>query len=722
FTGQGSISVGSPIAGRNLAEIEPLIGFFANTLVLRTDLGGNPGFETLLARVRDIALGAYAHQDLPFELLVEELRPERSLSYSPLFQVMLSFQKQEPGASELPGLSLKAVDFETGVVKLDLELAAVERAEGALLSLELNTSLFDTATGTRLLESLLLVLQTAAGDPERPIREIPLLAPGQQQQLLREWNDTEVSRPGDACLHELFDRQVASSPEAVAVVFEEKSLTYVQLDAWAGRLAGELCRSGVVSETLVGVCLERSLEMVVSLLAVLKAGAAYVPIDPSYPRERLASMLADSRVSLLLTTERLAPELPLPETGGSAVLCLDSLKTSGPVRRLEPEVSPESLAYVIFTSGSTGRPKGVMNSHRGIVNRLLWMQETYGLGPEDRVLQKTPFSFDVSVWEFFWPLLAGARLVIARPGGHQDPAYLARLIAAEGITTVHFVPSMLQVFLEEPAAAGCTCLRRVIASGEALPAELRDRFFQRLPAGVELHNLYGPTEAAVDVTCEPCVAGSDGAGVAIGRPVANTRIHVLDREMRPVPVGASGELCIGGVQVARGYLSRPELTAERFVPDSRGEEPGRRLYKTGDLARHLPDGRIEYLGRLDHQVKVRGFRIELGEIEAALNRQPGVRESVVVAREDVPGDVRLVAYVVPAAGASPAPAGLRAAAQESLPAYMVPADFVFLDSLPTTPNGKLDRRALPSPSRGRPDTTAGFVAPRTPVEETLASI
>ncbi|HEY4595936.1 MAG TPA: amino acid adenylation domain-containing protein, partial [Thermoanaerobaculia bacterium] len=406
-----------------------------------------------------------------------------------------------------------------------------------------------------------------------------------------------------------------------------------------------------------------------------------------------------------------------------AVMLLDGTAVpSGPSSRQGDEVSPESLAYVIFTSGSTGRPKGVMNSHRGIVNRLLWMQETYGLGPQDRVLQKTPFSFDVSVWEFFWPLLAGARLVIARPGGHQDPAYLARLIAAEGITTVHFVPSMLQAFLEEPAAAGCTCLRRVIASGEALPAELRDRFFQRLPAGVELHNLYGPTEAAVDVTFEPCAPRRAGAGVAIGRPLANTRIHILDREMRPVPVGVAGELCIGGVQVARGYLSRPELTAERFVPDSRGEEPGRRLYKTGDLARHLPDGRIEYLGRLDHQVKVRGFRIELGEIEAALNRQPGVRESVVVAREDVPGDVRLVAYVVPAAGASPAPAGLRAAAQESLPAYMVPADFVFLDSLPTTPNGKLDRRALPSPSRGRPDTTAGFVAPRTPVEETLASI
>jgi amino acid adenylation domain-containing protein len=722
YTGQRSISVGTPIAGRNQAEIEPLIGFFANTLLLRTDLGGNPTFEALLARVRDAALGAYAHQDLPFEVLVEELQPERSLSYSPLFQVMLSFQNRAPSASEPLGLSLQAVDFDLGVVKFDLELAAVERAEGVLLSLEFNTTLFEPATGTRILEALLLVLRGAAGNPGMPIWDLPLLDPGQRQQLLRDWNDAEVAFPEEAaCLHELIERQATRSPGAVAVMFEGESLTYAELDRRANRRACALRGLGAGPETLVGVCLERSLEMVVSLLAVLKAGGAYVPIDPAYPRERLAHMLADSGVPLLLTTKRLALELPLPETGGPAVLYLDAPDEPEVAGPPQPGAWPGSAAYAIYTSGSTGRPKCVVNSHRGIVNRLLWMQRAYGLGSADRVLQKTPFSFDVSVWEFFWPLLAGARLVMARPEGHQDPAYLADLIAEAGITTVHFVPSMLQVFLEESGAALCTSLRRVIVSGEALPAELRDRFFQRLPGGVELHNLYGPTEAAVDVTFEPCLPGRGEAGVAIGRPVANTRIHLLDREMRPVPVGVGGELHIGGVQLARGYLGRPELTAERFVPDPCGEEPGGRLYKTGDLARHLPDGRIEFLGRLDHQVKVRGFRIELGEIEACLNRQPEVRESVVVAQGEG-ADRRLVAYVVPTRGEEPTASRLREALRDALPEPMVPAVFVILPAFPLSPSGKVDRRALSTPSAELPAPNREPVAPRTPLERQLKEI
>ncbi|HEX9942664.1 MAG TPA: non-ribosomal peptide synthase/polyketide synthase [Thermoanaerobaculia bacterium] len=722
-TGQEDVVVGSPVANRNRVEIEPLIGFFVNTLVLRTGLAGDPTFREALARVRETTLGAYAHQDLPFERLVEELRPERSLSHAPIFQVMVVLQNAPRQDLSLPGLAVETFAGDQTTAKFDLLFLFAESPQGLVTGLEYNTDLFFPATAKRLLGHLERLLAVIVREPERRLAELPLLTAGERQQILCEWNDTAVAWPEEACLHELIEQQAERSPDAAAAVFDGEVLSYADLDARANRWARVLQRLGVGPEVLVGVCLERSLEMVVGLLAILKAGGAYVPIDPSYPRERLAWMFADSRVMVLLTQERLAPGLPLPEEGGPRILCLDAPDGPAAAEAARPVRSgavPGSAAYAIYTSGSTGRPKGAINTHRGIVNRLLWMQRIYGLGLEDRVLQKTPFSFDVSVWELFWPLLTGARLVIARPGGHQDSAYLIRAIAGEGVTTLHFVPSMLQVFLEEPAVAQCTSLRRVIASGEALPAELRDRFFQHLPTGVELHNLYGPTEAAVDVTYEPCAAGSAGAGVPIGRPVANKRIHLLDWDMRPVPAGVTGELHIGGVQLARGYLGRPQLTAERFMPDPCGMEPGARLYKTGDLARHLPDGRIEYLGRLDFQVKIRGFRIELGEIEAALDRQPGVRESVVVARGEG-GDRRLVAYVVPARREEPpSPAGLREALRASLPAHMVPTAFVVLGALPLSPNGKVDRKALPDPEVG----PAGerVAAPQTPTEELLAGI
>jgi amino acid adenylation domain-containing protein len=535
-------------------------------------------------------------------------------------------------------------------------------------------------------------------------------------------NDTLVPYDLGTCLHQRIEAQAGRTPDAVAVVFEGEQLTYRDLEERADRLAQHLIRNlGVGPEVLVGICMERSVEMVVGLLGILKAGGAYVPLDPDYPRERLGYMLSDSRAPVLLTQARLRNDL---EDRAAQVLCLDSdwrQLTKGEVQeRPTQRVTAENLAYVIYTSGSTGRPKGVMNTHRGICNRLLWMQDEYQLTAEDTVLQKTPFSFDVSVWEFFWPLLTGARLVLARPGGHRDSAYLAQLIADQRVTVVHFVPSMLQLFLDEPGLEKqCRSLRHVICSGEALPFDLQQRFFSRFEA--QLHNLYGPTEAAVDVTYWPCQRQSTENVVPIGRPVANTQIYVLDAQNAPVPVGSEGELHIGGVQVARGYWNRPELTAERFIPDPFSREAGARLYKTGDLARYRPDGALEFLGRIDYQVKVRGLRVELGEIEAVLEGNPAVKQACVLARTDEPGQPRLVAYLVPAANETPSTSDLRQYLQVKLPDYMIPSAFVVLEAMPLTPNGKVDRAALPAPDRKRPVLDQAYVEPRDTLERFLAA-
>ncbi|MBJ6766237.1 amino acid adenylation domain-containing protein, partial [Myxococcaceae bacterium JPH2] len=466
-------------------------------------------------------------------------------------------------------------------------------------------------------------------------------------------------------------------------------------DAQANQLAHQLRAWGVGPESRVGVCLERSAQLVVTLLGVLKAGGAYVPLEPSYPRERLKGMVEDTGATVVVTQralEGLVTDTSARVLRWDADASLLSAQPRTPVRAL---AGPDSLAYVLFTSGSTGRPKGAMNAHRGVVNRLRWMQHEYGLTAEDAVLQKTPFSFDVSVWEFFWPLMTGARLVVARPGGHQEPAYLARLMAEQRVTTVHFVPSMLRAFVEEPGAERLPSLKRVVCSGEALPVESVRRTQERLP-GVEVHNLYGPTEAAVDVSAWTCPRGEALRRVPIGKPIANTTLYVLDGRGRPVPVGVPGELYIGGVQVGRGYWARPELTAERFVPDAFSQTAGARLYRTGDKARWLEDGTVEYLGRLDFQVKLRGFRIELGEVESALRACPGVREAVALVREDSPGDARLVGYVTGDEQAQDS-AALRAFLQQRLPEHMVPSVFMRLDALPLTTSGKLNRAALPAP-------------------------
>ncbi|NMO14854.1 amino acid adenylation domain-containing protein [Pyxidicoccus fallax] len=718
YTGQMDLTVGSLIAGRNRADLEGLIGLFINALALRTRLTGETSFRELLGAVHETTLQAYARQDVPFEKVVEALKVQRDSSHLPVFQVMLVLQNAPLPPLKARGLVMDALPVDTKTTKHDLTLYALELPQGLRLSAEYSTDLFEAPTMARLLGHLETLLAGAVEDPDRRLAELPVLTAPERDQLLRDWSGPRADLPRDACIHTLIEAQVRHTPDAVALTFEGTSLTYAELDARANQLAWHLRSLGVGPEVRVGLCLERSLEMVVALLATLKAGGAYVPLDPAYPAQRLTWMLEDARPAVLLAQERLLPRLPPHE---ARVVLVDSrwdAVAEHPRHAPPPTAHPGGLAYVIFTSGSTGRPKGAMNEHGPVVNRLLWMQREYGLTAADTVLQKTPFSFDVSVWEFFWPLMVGARLVVAKPGGHQEPAYLARLIAEEGVTTLHFVPSMLQVFLEEPGLERCASLKRVVCSGEALPLDLAERCLKRLP-GAGLHNLYGPTEAAVDVTYYACVPGEPRRSVPIGRPVANTQIRLLDVNLLPVPIGVSGELFIGGVQVGRGYLGRPELTAERFIPDPFSDTPGARLYRTGDVARWLPDGAIEYLGRADFQVKVRGLRIELGEIEAVLEQHPSVRQAVVVARADGGGDKRLVAYVV-GRGEAVDPEALRALMQAKLPEYMVPSALMVLEALPLSPNGKVDRKALPAPELER--AREGHVAPATPTEVEVAAL
>ncbi|MES1244774.1 MAG: non-ribosomal peptide synthase/polyketide synthase [Acidobacteriota bacterium] len=727
-SGQEDLVIGSPTAGRDAPELAGVVGYFANPVALRLEPAGDLSFEALLRQARTTALEAFAHQELPFPLLAERLQPERDPGRSPVFQVLYVLQRSplgappalaafnlgEPGVrAELGGLALEALPLEERTSQFDLTLRVADTGDGLPVSVQYDTDLFDAVSIDRLLGHFRVLLEAAVERPGTAVSGLPWLTPAEIHQVLVEWNATAVVYPpADRALHELVEEQARRTPDAVAVLCEERSLTYWELSRRSGLLARFLRKLGVGPEVQVGICVERSPELVVGLLGILKAGGAYLPLDPDYPRERQVYMRQDSGAPVVLVH---GPTAGLLDDPGCALVALD-----GPWERTAeglPEVSagtePDNLAYVIYTSGSTGRPKAAMNSHRAIVNRLLWMQEAYGLEPSDRVLQKTPASFDVSVWEFFWPLLAGARLVLARPGGHRDPEYLARLIADEGVTTLHFVPSMLRAFLEAEGAGRCGAgLRRVFCSGEALSGDLEARCLALL--GCPLHNLYGPTEAAVDVTFWACRGDSGERGVPIGRPIANTSIHLLDPGGAPVPVGTPGHLHIGGVGLARGYLGRPELTAERFVPDP--WTAGGRLYATGDLARWRPDGAIDFLGRIDHQVKVRGVRVEPGEIEAALRQHPGVAEAVVVVRE-VRGEAWLVGYVV--GDALPDAEELRRHLRERLPEAMVPSILMALPELPLTPSGKVDRKALPEP---RPDPAAGTEARLRPLEELLAGI
>ncbi len=720
YSGQEDILVGSAIANRNRKEIEPLIGFFVNTLVLRTHLGGNPSFRELLGRVREVTLGAYAHQDLPFEYLIENLHPERNLSYNPLFQVMFILQNASRSELKLPGLTLSPLKVEKRTAKFDLSLSIEDTESGLIGVFEYNTDLFDSATINRMVEHFCTLLSGIVAHPNSCLKDLPLLTEAERQQLLVEWNNTQIDYSQKQCIHELFENQVERSPDAIAVIFEDQQLTYRELNTKANQLAHHLQTLGVGPEVLVGICVERSLEMVIAILGILKTGGAYVPIDPEYPQERLAYMLEDSKVKVLLTQEKFLTQIAYNQI---KTICLDNdWQEIGKkeISNLASFVVLENIAYVIYTSGSTGKPKGAMNTHQGVYNRLLWMQSAYKLNEADRVLQKTPFSFDVSVWEFFWPLLNGASLVIAKPGGHRDRSYLIDLLCKEQITTLHFVPSMLQAFLDGEGVEKCTSLKRVICSGEELSLDLQTRFFQRL--NCELHNLYGPTEAAIDVTFWQCQKHSPWQTVPIGQPISNIQIYILDSHLQPVPVGIPGELHIGGAGLARGYWNRPELTAEKFIPNPFANQPNQHLYKTGDLVRYLPDGNIEYLSRIDHQVKIRGFRIEVGEIEAVLNQHPDVQTNIIVVREDEPNLKRLVAYIVPNSDTEITTTDLQSYLKEKVAGYMIPSAFVILDKLPLTPNGKVDRQALPQPSNLRPELAVSYVKPQTEIEKAIATI
>ena len=706
YTGSEDLVIGTEVSGRVHPPTQNTIGSFSTCLVLRADASDNPTLRDWLTRVQRVWTEAHQHETVPFGTLLETLRPVRDMSRNPLFQIMFAVSRpSEPVAT--PTLQFTQLHTEVATETLDLTLRVIERHEQLEARISYSTDLFDSSTIEQMLRHLQRLLQTMVEFPEKRLWDFSLLSQEEQHRILVEWNNTKVDYPRDIPLTSLIEKQVEQTPDAVALIYESEALTYRALNERANQVAHRLRRLGVGPDTLVGICAERSVEMVLALLGILKAGGAYVPLDPDYPHERLKSMMEDAAPPVVLTQAQLLDRIPQTT---AEIICLDrdwhtiaGESKDNPI----PLAGGDHAAYAIYTSGSTGKPKGVPNLHKAIVNRLLWMQDTYGLTSSDRVLQKTPYSFDVSVWEFFWPLMTGASLVLARPNGHKDPSYLVDLIQAQGITTLHFVPSMLGIFLETAGIEQCASMRRVFVSGEALSSELQQRFFRRLSA--ELHNLYGPTEAAVDVTFWRCRPDGDHATVPIGRPVANTQIYILDRTLQPVPAGVPGELHIGGIQLARGYLNRPDLTAERFIPDPFDKEPGARLYKTGDLARFLPDGNVEFLGRLDHQVKLRGFRIELGEIEAALSRSEDVRQAVVELREDTPGDKRLVAYLVPASGRSLDISRIRARLGDLLPEFMVPSKFVTLESLPTTASGKVDRKSLPAPpdqSKDRADVVA----------------
>jgi amino acid adenylation domain-containing protein len=721
YSGQEDVVVGSPIANRNRTEIERLIGFFVNTLVLRSDCSGSPSFREFLLRVRDVCLGAYAHQDLPFEKLVEELRPERDLSRNPLFQVLFVLQNTPRPLPQPTGLSIERVDVLPATSLFDLSLYLRER-EGKLIGfVEYNTDLFESATIERMIGHFETLLKGFVADPEQPIATLPLLTEAERHQLLVEWNNTETEYPKNACIHELFEAQAAKTPESIALECEGKQLTYGELNRRANQLAHYLRSLGIGPERLVGICIERSMEMVIGLLGILKAGGAYVPLDPSYPRERLAFMLDDSQASVLLTSERIIERLKIGASDSRSsildpqtkVVCLDT--NWGTIVRESPqsnrsEVKPDNLAYVIYTSGSTGQPKGVAIEHRNTGALLYWAKSVFKGNELLGVLASTSICFDLSVFELFVPLSWGGKIILA-----ENALHLHSMPEKNDVTLINTVPSVMTELL----AIGNLpdSVRTINLAGEPLRSELVKEIYEC--GNVEkVYDLYGPSETTTYSTFT--LRTAEGPPT-IGRPISNTRIYILDENLQPVPIGIPGELYIGGAGVAREYLNRPDLTAERFSPSPFTTNTSDRLYRTGDVARYRPDGSIEFLGRVDNQVKIRGYRIELGEIEAVLNQHPAVKDGVVVVRErDSSAEKNLVSYVVPRQQSPYLVPELRNFLKRKLPEYMVPSVFVTLEMLPLMPNGKVDRQKLPRLDDARPQPSRQFVAPRTEIEELIA--
>jgi len=719
LTGQTDLVIGLGVAGQAITGQSCLVGHCVNLLPVRSRLEPGGSFQQNLAAVKKSVLDAFDHNQSTIGSILQEIRVPRSPGRPPLVEVIFNIDK-DPGAVEFEGLKFECERNPKRALHFDLFFNFVEGPHSLYLECDYNTDLFDASTIRRWLGHLQTLLESIAAAPTQSIDRLAILSEVERHEITVRWNDTAVKYDDVETLQNWFELQVERTPDARALSSEGQHLTYRELNQRTNQLAHHLKKLGVGSDVRVAVCAERSIEMVVALMGILKAGGCYMPLDPDYPGNRLALMLEDAQPPVILTQKALMQRLPAHEV---PAICLDSdwAKIAPEAdTNLDVQSTRNDAAYVIYTSGSTGKPKGVVNIHEAIVNRLQWMQDAYRLTAADRVLQKTPYSFDVSVWEFFWPLVTGASLVMARPGGHRDPEYLAQLIAQEKITTLHFVPSMLRLFLESAKLPKHSSIRQVFCSGEELGADLQRMFFAASDA--ELHNLYGPTEAAVDVTYWACRRDDQRSFVPIGRPIANTQIYILDHNLSAVPIGVSGELHIGGIGLARGYLNRPELTAERFIPDVVGNRTGARLYKTGDLSRYLPTGEIQYLGRIDHQVKIRGFRIELGEIGAVLAKHPGIKQCVVTAREDRPGEKMLVAYFEAQGDAPPATNELRDYLKNELPEYMVPAAFVGMNRLPLSPNGKIDTKALPAPEQRSSEGQEAFLAPRDSVEQVLAQL
>jgi amino acid adenylation domain-containing protein/non-ribosomal peptide synthase protein (TIGR01720 family) len=716
YARQEDICIGTPVANRHRHEISGLIGFFVNTIALRGDLSGNPTFRELLHRNREMATGAYAHQEVPFEMVVDALQPERSLDRSPLFQVLMSLNRAMLPQLKLTGLRISPVNIDSETAKFDLTLAMVEREDGLRGAFEYNTDLFDAATIERMVSHFETLLAGIVADPAQRIAGLPLMNEAEQRRVLSEWNQTAADFPAQP-VSRLFEAQAARTPDSIAVVFENRRLTYRELNERASRLARYLQRQGIGPGSIVAICCERSFEMVIAILGVMKAGAAYLPIDAAHPAERIAFMLADSATPVLLTQSHLRSRIS-DLRSEIHLVCLDAdwpLIAGESVDNLAESATPDNLAYVIYTSGSTGQPKGTLIEHRGLTNLITYLIGRWRLEADSRVLQFASPGFDASVTEIFSPLLCGARLVLAGRETLLSPHELIELLRREGITTVTLPPSLLAVLPSDDLPS----LQTVISAGEACPREVAARWAQ----GRRLLNGYGPTEATVGVTYYDVPARLPARQpVPIGSPIANTQIRILDAQLRPVPIGVPGELCVSGAGLARGYLNRPELTAEKFIEWAGGSSNRQRLYRTGDLARWLADGNIEFLGRIDEQVKLRGFRIEPGEIEAVLRRHPAITDAVVSAREDEPGRKRLVAYLVAEPETAPAGSELRSFLKDRLPEYMIPSAFVRLDALPLNANGKVDRRCLPAPETGRLETAGELVAPQTGAERTLAEI
>ncbi len=719
LSGQTDQSVGCPVARRDRPEIEGVIGYFINTLVFRTDLSGNPSFEELLGRVRQTSLEAFAHEELPSDRLVEILRLQSALSRNALYQVGFVLQNLPDAELNLPGLRSETMPVDTAMAKADLWLSLVEVDGGLSGSLNYSTDLFDAATIERFGRQFITLTQAIVAAPERPIGTLALLDAGERQQLLVDWNDTARNYPLHLCTQELFEAQVRRTPESVAAIRATQHVTYAELNRRANQLAHRLRELGVGPDVPVGACMERSVELLVAFLGILKAGGAWLPLDPDYPADRLDFMLRDSAARVVITQGAgSALTRAFPATVHRLPLDTDGPLLAGyPGTDLPVGNSPDDIAYVIYTSGSTGQPKGALIPHRGLCNHVHWLNEVLGTTAQDRLLQTTSIGFDASVWTFVVPLTVGATIVLAEPGGHRDSGYILGTINAEAITLAQVVPSQLQALVVQPGLGTCRSLRHVIVGGEALAGDLA-RDFQRLLPDTTLSNLYGATEASDDTTrFELGSAPFSSTTVPIGRPMANAQCYILDEHRSPVPIGVTGELYLGGYGLARGYLNRPELTVERFVPNP--FRAGERLYRTGDFCRYLTSGDIEYLGRGDHQIKLRGFRIEVGEIEAALRDCAGVRHCAVMVREDQPGLQRLVAYV---AGADLTRESLLASLKPRLPDYMVPSAFVLLDQLPLLPNGKLDRQALPKPDYQQLAVLDEGQAPRTALEKQIAAV